>query len=209
MTITANNLRLKHRSKEITEGPERAPARSYLWAMGLNQDDMDRPFVAIANLASDVTPCNVHLDRFAQAMLRIYALSNEITLRVAAKKEDLMELHGEFNARALAVLDNWDFTIDRYNEIERSSQLIPNIRKELSKRIRATDERLQSLARTPTTLEDARRLLEGRVNYPITAATMPWFASDSDLKDLVKDRMGGQGMNPMNSMLPGSKIPGM
>lgn len=149
------------------------------------------------------------LDRFAQAMLRIYALSNEITLRVAAKKEDLMELHGEFNARALAVLDNWDFTIDRYNEIERSSQLIPNIRKELSKRIRATDERLQSLARTPTTLEDARRLLEGRVNYPITAATMPWFASDSDLKDLVKDRMGGQDMNPMNSMLPGGKIPGM
>ena len=38
-----------------------------LWAMGLSQDDMDKPFIAIANLASDVTPCNVHLDRFAQA----------------------------------------------------------------------------------------------------------------------------------------------
>ena len=67
MTTTSRNLRLKHRSREITEGPERAPARSYLWAMGLNQDDMDKPFVAVANLASDVTPCNVHLDRFAHA----------------------------------------------------------------------------------------------------------------------------------------------
>ena len=67
MATTSRDLRLKHRSKEITEGPDRAPARSYLWAMGLTQEDMDKPFVAIANLASDVTPCNVHLDRFAQA----------------------------------------------------------------------------------------------------------------------------------------------
>ena len=67
MTTTARNMRLKHRSKEITEGPERAPARSYLWAMGLTQEDMDKPFVAVANLASDITPCNVHLDRLALA----------------------------------------------------------------------------------------------------------------------------------------------
>ena len=66
-TGTSKNLKLKHRSKEITEGPERAPARSYLRAMGLTQEDLDKPFLAIANLASDVTPCNVHLDRFAQA----------------------------------------------------------------------------------------------------------------------------------------------
>ena len=38
-----------------------------LMAMGLTQDDLQKPFVAIANLASDVTPCNVHLDKFAQA----------------------------------------------------------------------------------------------------------------------------------------------
>jgi dihydroxy-acid dehydratase len=38
-----------------------------LMAMGLTQEDMKKPFVSIANLASDVTPCNVHLDRFAQA----------------------------------------------------------------------------------------------------------------------------------------------
>ncbi|MCE2501084.1 MAG: dihydroxy-acid dehydratase [Dehalococcoidia bacterium] len=58
---------LKHRSSDITEGPERAPARSYLRAMGLTDDDLAKPFVAVANLASDVTPCNVHLDRWAAA----------------------------------------------------------------------------------------------------------------------------------------------
>ena len=67
MTTTSRNLKLKHRSSEITEGPDRAPARAMLLAMGLTQDDLDKPFVAIANLASDVTPCNVHLGRFAQA----------------------------------------------------------------------------------------------------------------------------------------------
>ena len=67
MATISKNLNLKHRSKEITEGPDRAPARAMLYAMGLSQDDMDKPFMAIANLASDVTPCNVHLDRFAQA----------------------------------------------------------------------------------------------------------------------------------------------
>ena len=67
MTTVSKNLKLKHRSKEITEGPDRAPARAMLYAMGLTQDDMDKPFIAVANLASDVTPCNVHLDRFAVA----------------------------------------------------------------------------------------------------------------------------------------------
>jgi dihydroxy-acid dehydratase len=67
LTTTSKNLKMKHRSKDITQGPERAPARSYLRAMGLTDDDMEKPFVVIANLASDVTPCNVHLDRFAQA----------------------------------------------------------------------------------------------------------------------------------------------
>ena len=58
---------LKHKSKEITEGPDRAPARAMLRAMGLNDDDLDKPFIGIANLASDVTPCNVHLGKFTQA----------------------------------------------------------------------------------------------------------------------------------------------
>ena len=66
MVTASKNLNMKHRSREVTEGAHRAPARAYMWAMGLSQEDMDRPFVGIANLASDITPCNVHLDRFAQ-----------------------------------------------------------------------------------------------------------------------------------------------
>ena len=63
----ATVARMKHRSNDVTQGAERAPARAMLLAMGLTQEDLDKPFVAIANLASDVTPCNVHLSRFAQA----------------------------------------------------------------------------------------------------------------------------------------------
>ncbi len=68
MTATRRNLQMKHRSREITEGPERAPGRAMLRAMGLSQEELDQPFVAVANLASDVTPCNVHLDRIAGAV---------------------------------------------------------------------------------------------------------------------------------------------
>ena len=63
----ATLARMKHRSNDITQGPERAPARAMLRAMQLSDADLDKPFVAIANLASDVTPCNVHLSRFAAA----------------------------------------------------------------------------------------------------------------------------------------------
>ncbi|MBM3944563.1 MAG: dihydroxy-acid dehydratase [SAR202 cluster bacterium] len=64
---TANKSRLKHKSHVVTDGPSRAPARSMLRATGLTDDDLEnKPFIAVANLASDVTPCNVHLDRVAQ-----------------------------------------------------------------------------------------------------------------------------------------------
>ena len=58
--------RLKQRSHVVTDGPDRAAARAMLRAVGLKDEDMDKPFVGIANLASDVTPCNVHLDRLAR-----------------------------------------------------------------------------------------------------------------------------------------------
>lgn len=153
------------------------------------------------------------LDRYTAALLRIYALSNEITLRVATKKEDLRELHGEFNSRVMKVLDDWDLTVDRYNEIERSSQLIPSIYKEIKKRVLSSDERLQELAQTPKTLNDAKRLLRGRVDYPITAKTMPWFADDEELKGMAEEHMGGSGAKQGPGQLPGMpsgmNIPGL
>ena len=53
-------------SAAISVGPDRAPARAMLRAVGLRDDDMHKPFVGVANLASDVTPCNVHLTRIAE-----------------------------------------------------------------------------------------------------------------------------------------------
>ena len=58
--------RLKSRSHVVTDGPDRAGARAMLRATGLTDDDFNKPFVAVANLASDITPCNVHLSRLAQ-----------------------------------------------------------------------------------------------------------------------------------------------
>ena len=63
---TETKLNLKRKSHVVSDGPDRAPARSMLRAVGLKDEDMDKPFVSVANLASDVTPCNVHLDRLAQ-----------------------------------------------------------------------------------------------------------------------------------------------
>ena len=64
--VADTKVDLKRHSRAVSEGPDRAPARSMLRAVGLGDEDMDKPFVAIGNLASDVTPCNVHLDRLAR-----------------------------------------------------------------------------------------------------------------------------------------------
>ncbi len=66
--MTTTKADLKHKSRIVTDGVDRAPARAMLRAVGLSDEDMNKPFVAIANLASDVTPCNMHLDRVAQAV---------------------------------------------------------------------------------------------------------------------------------------------
>ena len=63
--VTTKGSRMKHRSATITEGPDRAAARAYFYAMGLTREDMDKPFIGIANLTSDITPCNINLARLA------------------------------------------------------------------------------------------------------------------------------------------------
>mgnify|MGYP000592664763 FL=1 len=53
-------------SREVLEGPERAPARSYLRAMGLTDEDLSRPFVGVASTWNEATPCNIGLNRLAR-----------------------------------------------------------------------------------------------------------------------------------------------
>jgi dihydroxy-acid dehydratase len=55
------------RSREVTEGPERAPARSMLRAVGFTEEDFGRPQVGVASSWNEVTPCTVHLNRLAAA----------------------------------------------------------------------------------------------------------------------------------------------
>jgi dihydroxy-acid dehydratase len=54
------------RSREVTEGYERAPARAMLRAVGMTDDDWNKPQVAVASSWNEVTPCNMPLARLAQ-----------------------------------------------------------------------------------------------------------------------------------------------
>jgi dihydroxy-acid dehydratase len=55
------------RSGPLTTGPSRAAARAMLRAVGLSEDDLERPQVAVASSWNEVTPCNMHLNRLAGA----------------------------------------------------------------------------------------------------------------------------------------------
>ncbi len=55
------------RSRAVTEGPARAPARAYLRAVGFGEEDFDKPQVGIAAAANEVTPCNLGLAEQADA----------------------------------------------------------------------------------------------------------------------------------------------
>jgi len=56
---------MRPRSREVTEGMERAGARSMLRAVGFTDEDFGRPQIGVASSWNELTPCNVHLDRLA------------------------------------------------------------------------------------------------------------------------------------------------
>ena len=55
-------------SRHVTEGPERAPHRSYLYAMGLTREQIHQPLVGVASCWNEAAPCNIALMRQAQAV---------------------------------------------------------------------------------------------------------------------------------------------
>ena len=57
---------MKPRSREVTDGFERAPARAMLRAIGMTDDDWGKPQVGVASSWNEVTPCNMPLDRLAK-----------------------------------------------------------------------------------------------------------------------------------------------
>ena len=55
-------------SRHVTEGPERAPHRSYLYAMGLTTQQIHQPLIGVATAWNEAAPCNISLQRQAQAV---------------------------------------------------------------------------------------------------------------------------------------------
>src|SRR3546814_8110543 len=54
-------------SRYVSVGPERAPQRSYYYAMGIPEEDIAKPFVGLASAGNDSAPCNITLDMQADA----------------------------------------------------------------------------------------------------------------------------------------------
>src|SRR5581483_3637704 len=55
----------KHRSRALTDGPGRAPARAFLRGIGYDSEALARPLVAVANTWIETMPCNFHLRSLA------------------------------------------------------------------------------------------------------------------------------------------------
>jgi len=62
------DLKSRLPSRHVTEGPERAPHRSYCYAMGLTTAQIHQPFVGVATCWNEAAPCNISLMRQAQAV---------------------------------------------------------------------------------------------------------------------------------------------
>lgn len=53
-------------SSPMLDGPDRAPSRGMLYAVGFKKEDFAKPQIGIASTWSEVTPCNIHIDRLAK-----------------------------------------------------------------------------------------------------------------------------------------------
>jgi dihydroxy-acid dehydratase len=60
---------LRQRSRVIVDGPDRAPARSYLYSIGLTDEDLRKPIVGVANTWIGTMPCNFHLRRLSAKVM--------------------------------------------------------------------------------------------------------------------------------------------
>jgi dihydroxy-acid dehydratase len=69
------SLKARLPSRHVTEGPERAPHRSYYYAMGLTREQIHQPFVGVASCWNEAAPCNISLMRQAQAVKKGVAAS--------------------------------------------------------------------------------------------------------------------------------------
>jgi dihydroxy-acid dehydratase len=68
MTHAADGPDIKPRSRDVTDGLEKAAARGMLRAVGMGDDDWEKPQIGVASSWNEITPCNLSLDRLAKAV---------------------------------------------------------------------------------------------------------------------------------------------
>ncbi|HUO72847.1 MAG TPA: dihydroxy-acid dehydratase [Solirubrobacteraceae bacterium] len=103
MTSSDGSFDLKHRSRALTDGPERAAARAYLKGIGYDDDALNKPIIAIANTWIETMPCNFHLRALGAKVkegiraaggtpmeLNTIAISDGITMGTAGMKASLV-----------------------------------------------------------------------------------------------------------------------
>ena len=56
---------LRPHSSILVDGPDRAPSRAMLYPVGFKPEDFSKPIIGIASTWSNVTPCNMHIDKLA------------------------------------------------------------------------------------------------------------------------------------------------
>jgi len=66
-TMSTTSHDIKPRSRQVTDGLERAPARGMLRAVGMSDEDFPKPQVGIASSWNEITPCNLSLERLARS----------------------------------------------------------------------------------------------------------------------------------------------
>ncbi|MEJ7783601.1 MAG: dihydroxy-acid dehydratase [Solirubrobacteraceae bacterium] len=94
---------LKHRSRALTEGPERAPARSYFHAIGFDAEALSKPIIGVASTWIETMPCNYHLRALAKQVkdgiraaggtpmeFNTIAISDGITMGTSGMKTSLV-----------------------------------------------------------------------------------------------------------------------
>ena len=101
----STNVRLdpKHRSRALTEGAERAPARAYLHGIGFDAEAMARPIIGVASTWIETMPCNFHLRALSAKVkegiraaggtpmeLNTIAISDGITMGTSGMKTSLV-----------------------------------------------------------------------------------------------------------------------
>ncbi|MGF9754069.1 dihydroxy-acid dehydratase [Microvirga sp. 0TCS3.31] len=68
MNHAADGIDIKPRSRDVTDGLEKAAARGMLRAVGMGDDDWEKPQIGVASSWNEITPCNLSLDRLAKAV---------------------------------------------------------------------------------------------------------------------------------------------